>query len=29
VWSTCKARDADVLQWTLAKRKQIADKYAS
>jgi hypothetical protein len=28
VWSTCKARDADVLRWTLAKRKQIAEKYA-
>jgi hypothetical protein len=28
VWSTCKAPDADVLRWTLAKRKQIAEKYA-
>jgi hypothetical protein len=28
VWSTCKAPDADVLHWTLAKRKQIAEKYA-
>jgi hypothetical protein len=28
VWSTCKARDADVLRLTLAKRKQIAEKYA-
>jgi hypothetical protein len=28
VWSTCKAPDADVLRWTVAKRKQIAEKYA-
>jgi hypothetical protein len=28
VWSTCKAPDADVLRWTLAKRKRIAEKYA-
>jgi hypothetical protein len=28
VWSTYKAHDADVLRWTLAKRKQIAEKYA-
>jgi hypothetical protein len=28
VWSTCKAPDADVLHWTLAKGKQIAEKYA-
>jgi hypothetical protein len=28
VWSTCKAPDADVLRWTLAKRKHIAEKYA-
>jgi hypothetical protein len=28
VCSTCKAPDADVLRWTLAKRKQIAEKYA-
>jgi hypothetical protein len=28
VWSTCKAPDVDVLRWTLAKRKQIAEKYA-
>jgi hypothetical protein len=28
VRSTCKAPDADVLRWTLAKRKQIAKKYA-
>jgi hypothetical protein len=28
VWSTCNAPDADVLRWTLAKRKQIAEKYA-
>jgi hypothetical protein len=28
VWSTCKAPNADVLRWTLAKRKQIAEKYA-
>jgi hypothetical protein len=28
VLSTCKAPDADVLRWTLAKRKQIAEKYA-
>jgi hypothetical protein len=27
VWSTCKTPDADVLRWTLAKRKQIAEKY--
>jgi hypothetical protein len=26
--STCKALDADVLRWTLAKRKKIAEKYA-
>jgi hypothetical protein len=28
VWSTCKAHDPDVLRWTLAKRKQIAEQYA-
>jgi hypothetical protein len=28
VWSTCKAPDADVLRWTLAKLKQIAEKCA-
>jgi hypothetical protein len=28
VWSTCKAPNADVLRWTLAKRKHIAEKYA-
>jgi hypothetical protein len=28
VWSTCKAPDAYVPRWTLAKRKQIAEKYA-
>jgi hypothetical protein len=28
VWSTCKAPDADLLRWTLAKRKHIAEKYA-
>jgi hypothetical protein len=28
VWSTCKAPDADVLRWTLAKRKHIVGKYA-
>jgi hypothetical protein len=28
VWSTCKAPDVDVLRWTLAKRKQIAENYA-
>jgi hypothetical protein len=28
VWSTCKAHDADVLRWTLAKRKRVAEKYA-
>jgi hypothetical protein len=28
VWSTCIALAADVLRWTLAKRKQIAEKYA-
>jgi hypothetical protein len=28
VWSTCKAPYVDVLRWTLAKRKQIAEKYA-
>jgi hypothetical protein len=28
IWSTCKAPDAYVLRWTLAKRKQIAEKYA-
>jgi hypothetical protein len=28
VWSTCKAPDADVLHWTLAKRTQIAEKCA-
>jgi hypothetical protein len=27
VWSTCKAPDADVLRWTLAKRKHIAGMY--
>jgi hypothetical protein len=27
-WSTCKAPDVDVLRWTLAKRKQIAEKSA-
>jgi hypothetical protein len=27
-WSTCKAPYADVLRWTLAKRKQMAEKYA-
>jgi cytochrome c551/c552 len=26
--STCKAPDVDVLRWTLAKRKHIAEKYA-
>jgi hypothetical protein len=29
VLSTCKAPDADVLRWTLAKGKQIADKYTN
>jgi hypothetical protein len=28
VWSTCKAPYVDVLRWTLAKRKHIAEKYA-
>jgi hypothetical protein len=28
VWSTFKAHDADVPRWTLAKRKDIAEKYA-
>jgi hypothetical protein len=28
VWSNSKAPDVDVLRWTLAKRKQIAEKYA-
>jgi hypothetical protein len=28
VWSTCKALDGDVLRWTLAKRKHVAEKYA-
>jgi hypothetical protein len=28
VWSTCNALDVDVFRWTMAKRKQIAEKYA-
>jgi hypothetical protein len=28
VWSTCKAPYADILHWTLAKRKHIVEKYA-